>query len=297
MYHLATSRVCVVDGYIVPVSILSHNDRLFVVQMWHALGAIKQFGYQSLGRPGGRGVDVARTMRMHRNYDAVLCGGPGAVPAFSSAFDVDPGIVLPLGLPAVDALRHAAAEHSAGAPPSEAVTHLRERYPRLADRSKTVVLYAPTFRKNGEIAYQDIVRALGPERFTLVIKPHDLEEADVSGEHVVDASGIAVVDLLTECDIVVTDYSAVAFEAFAIERPVYFWVFDIEQYRSAQGLNIDPLEVLPDVSSTSISDIAAWIVAGAYPADAVAAFARDHVPPRGRQCTRDIAELVLSHVR
>ena len=51
MYHLATSSVCVVDGYIVPVSVLSHPPTLTIVQMWHALGAIKQFGLQSVGRP------------------------------------------------------------------------------------------------------------------------------------------------------------------------------------------------------------------------------------------------------
>ena len=44
MYHLATARACIVDGYIVPVSLLDHRPDMFVIQTWHALGAIKKFG-------------------------------------------------------------------------------------------------------------------------------------------------------------------------------------------------------------------------------------------------------------
>ena len=44
-----------------------------IVQIWHALGAVKQFSYQCLDRPGGQTSALARAMDMHRNYDYVLC--------------------------------------------------------------------------------------------------------------------------------------------------------------------------------------------------------------------------------
>ena len=50
MYHLATSSVCVLDAYWPAVSILHHKKSLTVIQMWHALGKIKQSGYQTLGK-------------------------------------------------------------------------------------------------------------------------------------------------------------------------------------------------------------------------------------------------------
>jgi CDP-ribitol ribitolphosphotransferase len=52
MYHLAGARVCVVDGYVIPVSLLKHRAGTLVVQMWHALGAVKKFGYQTIDRRG-----------------------------------------------------------------------------------------------------------------------------------------------------------------------------------------------------------------------------------------------------
>lgn len=295
MYHLATSRVCVLDGYSVPLSILDHHDDLFVMQLWHALGAIKQFGYQSIGQPGGRSAGIARAMHMHRNYDVVLCGGPGSIQAFATAFDVDPQTVLPLGLPRVDYLRDACKRLNASTPvPTTAMLH--ERYPRLADSSKTVVLYAPTFRWHGGSAYRNVIEAFAEDAVTLVIKPHDLESVTIPDARVIDATGIDVLDLLPMCDAVVTDYSAVAFEAACIEKPVYFYVYDIDEYRSAPGLNIDPLVEMPTMAFTDIAPIATRIREGHHDVEAVRAFCERYGPPGDRACTPRIAESIIDHV-
>ena len=42
MYYLATSKVVIVDGYCILVSILPKRNGQCVIQMWHALGAIKK---------------------------------------------------------------------------------------------------------------------------------------------------------------------------------------------------------------------------------------------------------------
>jgi len=295
MYELATSRVCVLDGYSVPLSILNHRDDLFVVQLWHALGAIKKFGYQSLGQPGGRSPEVAEVMHMHRNYDVVLCGGTGSVAPFAAAFDVDPAIVLPLGLPRVDYLRDANRQPET-ADPIPAIARLRARYPRLTDAEKTVVLYAPTFRWHGGSAYPDVIAAFATDDFTLVIKPHDLESARIPEEHVVDATGVNIFDLLPICDVVVTDYSAVAFEAACIDKPVYFYVYDIDEYQAAQGLNIDPRKDLPTLTFTEIAPIAALIGEHYHDVEAARAFAARYVPPKDESCTRRIADLIFDHI-
>ncbi len=263
MYHLATSRACVVDGYVIPVSLLDHRDSLFVVQMWHALGAIKKFGYQAVGRPGGRDADLASSMRMHRNYDLVLCGGPATVPVFAEAFGVEPSIVEPLGLPRLDYLYAAAEALRAGSGPiPSGIEALRGAFPRLAQPGREVVLYAPTFRQGGADRYRDVAHALADERYTLVVKPHPLESARIEGENVVYAGGVDVLDLLPLCSAVITDYSAVAFEAAAIGVPVYFYVYDIDEFSLRHGLNIDPLAEMPQVSSRDVGELAQRIADG-----------------------------------
>jgi CDP-glycerol glycerophosphotransferase (TagB/SpsB family) len=232
-----------------------------VVQMWHALGAIKKFGYQTVGRPGGHAARIARAMRMHRNYDLVLCGGPATVPVFAEAFGVDPAIVEPLGLPRVDHLLAAAAARDSGRPEPGPAT-LRETFPLLADPDRQVVLYAPTLRKSGSQRYRDIAERFAGPRYALVIKPHPLECAQIEGDNIVNAGGVDVLDLLPLCSAVITDYSAVAFEAAVIGVPAYFYVYDIDDYRDALGLNIDPLIDLSQASSRDIGELADRIDAG-----------------------------------
>ena len=97
LWHVATADLCLVDGYVPAVS-LPRSHRALVVQMWHAPGAIKRFGYQSVGTPAGRSPQAASTLRMHRGYDFVIAGMPGAVASFSEAFDMPAEKILPLGL-------------------------------------------------------------------------------------------------------------------------------------------------------------------------------------------------------
>ena len=78
IWHVATAELCLVDGYVPAVSLpLRHRSR--VIQIWHAPGAIKKFGYQAVGTPAGRSRRAAESLRMHRGYDYVVAGMPGAV--------------------------------------------------------------------------------------------------------------------------------------------------------------------------------------------------------------------------
>lgn len=295
LYHLATARVCVVDGYVIPVSLLTHRPGLYIVQMWHALGAIKRFGYQSLDRPGGRSSALARSMRMHHNYDAVLCGGPSTVDVFAAAFDTEPERVLPIGLPRVDYLL----EHRDDAvtrPPRAGVAAIRECFPLLADESRRVILYAPTFRKNRPDHYLEVIECFSEQNVTLVVKPHPLVTTSVSGANVVVASDVDVLDLLPLCSAVITDYSAVAFEALVLDKPIYFYVCDIDDYRAEHGLNIDLLEELPQATSRSIEQIAEWIREDDYNRASIAAFKQRYLSVAAGGCTHAIAELVLGRV-
>jgi len=277
MYHLATASACVVDGYIVPVSILTHRPDLTVVQMWHALGAVKKFGLQALGLPGGRDSGVAAAMRMHRNYDFVLCGGPAAIPAFAEAFGVDESSVVPTGLPRVDyLLEHA---DDAGASPRPAgVARLLERFPLLAQSERRTVLYAPTYRRNRPDHYRDVLARFDDERYVLVIKPHPLVDADVSGPNVVNASGVDILDLLPLC---------------VLRKPLYFYVYDLDEYAAEHGLNIDLLAEMPGVTSRDLDQLAVLIDAGEYDRALLQRLTERYVAVSDGTCTSRIAELVL----
>jgi len=296
--HLAVASACIVDGYVIPVSMLNHKPGLYIIQTWHALGAIKKFGYQSLDHPDGRSSSLADAMRMHHNYDMILCGTAAMVPVFAEAFGADPKRVAPLGLPRVDYLLSGDAQRNSNpaAPLSPSIRALSERFPRLTDRSKQTILYAPTYRRGRSVPLQDVIDACRDNRFTLIVKPHTLESATIRESHVVDATGTSILDLLLISDVVITDYSAVAFEASVVHRPLYFYVPDIDSYVHETGLNIDPLKAAPDISSRDIADIIEWIETGDRDHLARQALDQYMEPFPEESCTRRIVNIVTAHV-
>ena len=53
MVLLSSAQYCVIDTYNVAVSVLKHRKNFHVMQIWHALGGLKEFGLMSLGKEGG----------------------------------------------------------------------------------------------------------------------------------------------------------------------------------------------------------------------------------------------------
>ena len=52
MAALAGAKLCITESYCIPVSILHHKKQLRIVQIWHSLVAIKQFGWQTVDKIG-----------------------------------------------------------------------------------------------------------------------------------------------------------------------------------------------------------------------------------------------------
>ena len=125
LYHLATASIAVTDTYSIQLCVLRPKRGQTVVQVWHAVGAVKQFSYQCLDKPGGQPAALARAMEMHKNYDYVFCTSEATADIYAQGFRMSREQILPLGMPRVDYLR-------------EADPALRERYlearPELAGK-------------------------------------------------------------------------------------------------------------------------------------------------------------------
>ena len=104
MYYLATAKVCVIDAYIPTISILKHKKSLVVIQMWHSIGKIKQSGYQTLGKEGGRDKIKAQLLDMHKNYDYVIAGGSAWNEFYCKSFNIAEDKIINIGLPRIDYL-------------------------------------------------------------------------------------------------------------------------------------------------------------------------------------------------
>lgn len=294
MRELATSQVCVLDAYWPAVSLLQHKPDLTVIQMWHALGKIKQSGLAAVGHRDGRPPEVARALHMHEGYDYIIAGAPAWNRFYCESFGCTPDRLVNIGLPRADVL---ARNHE------QAKCELREKHPELA--GKRVVLYAPTYRKHASgqdpIAGQRalIQRLARSDDFVLAVKSHPnqpLDDAFPQAGNCLPLPDVGTLDLLPAVDLVVSDYSATLIEAATARTPFLLYCFDYDEYLQSNGLNLDLPAVFPhllhrdpDSTAHAVEDF----LHGMYPREEFDVFANTYTLPPTGHATRNLAELVI----
>ena len=287
MYHIASSRVVVIDGYCILVSVLPKKKDQKVIQMWHALGAIKKFGWQNIDNPDGHGKMVSEAMSMHRNYDYVLTPGSVTGGFFAEAFKISEDKLVYCGLPRIDFLRDTSAE-------AEAVKlRMKTDYPEIS--SKINVLYVPTFRKNAELGLEKLVYGVDFSKFNLIIKKHFLDKGDYTWAEKAGAivdDDYSSMEWLRICEKVVTDYSAIAFEAAVLDREIYIYQPDSEMYEHNVGLNVDMhKEAIGDYVCVSEKELFNKMSIP-YDKDAVAAFRNKYIEIPLDNCTQQLCDFI-----
>lgn len=269
MVHIAGARLVVLDSYCIAVSILRHKPEVQIVQMWHALGALKRFAYSVVNGPDGADDEFANIMHMHENYDRVFASAEVARHPFAEAFNTDIDRVIVQPLPRVDLLRNTAYQRE-----------LRERifstHPELRDRH--VVLFAPTFRTAAAKHVHDLQREFAHYDVLLIPKAHPFV-SDESAHSRRNFDDVTAFDLLSVADAVITDYSSIAFEAAVLGRELYFYTPDLDHYATIRNFYLDFRHEMPGLITASPAALAAAVAHHDADVQRVSAFAQRFVAP------------------
>lgn len=289
MYHVATSKVCIIDGYQIVVSVLQHKKNLKVVQMWHALGSLKKFGYSIAGKKEGSKKEIIDKMNMHKNYDVILSSSEIAKKNFAEAFNVDENKVAVMGLPRIDFLQ--SEKHR-----KDIIGKITKQYPSLNNGKKHIV-YVPTFRKNSQdsVRVDDIIDRLDYTKYNLIVKlHHDKELIYVDSKENVFTGNITTgMEFLHIADYVITDYSAISFEALIAKKPVYFYVYDYEKYKHSRDMYIDFMKEMPGVISENPDEILQAIYNNVRDEEKVKEFMDKYVSTCDKNNTEELAKYIL----
>lgn len=229
MYNVATSKILIIDTYCIVASVLKHKKSLKIIQIWHASAAIKKFGYQTIDKNSGTEKQIADTMRMHKNYTYVISPSDITSNYYSEAFNVDKSKIIKYGLPRLDYIKNLNKKEN-----------IYEEYPILKDTIN--ILYVPTFRKNKKIKINGLIQKLNTKKYNLIIKLHPLDRKNYTfklREGIIIDDKFDSYEWLSVTDKLITDYSSLAVEELVLDIPIYFYIYDIDEYIKDPGLNFD----------------------------------------------------------
>ena len=244
MCYLATSKVCITESYCVPISLLKHKKELKVVQIWHASGAVKKFGYQALDTKEGKTKEIANLMCMHKNYDYVIAPSEITREVFAEAFNIDKEKILKLGLPRLEYISNSKYDK---------LEEFYKEYSELKD--KKIILYVPTFRKEKSVNLDEILNyPIDETKYKIIIKLHPLEKTKVDEKYKI-SSKYTSYDLIKIADYIITDYSILSIEASILEKPIFLYLYDFEEYSKNRGVNIDLNHELSTFTTKNFNDI------------------------------------------
>ena len=278
--ELAVSKAVVIDGHCPAVSLIK-NKKTPVVQIWHAAGAVKKFGYCSIGKADGYSERTARSLKMYKNFDVIFVGSEACKEQMAPAFGCDKSKCVVAPLPRMDKILYGSENFR---------KRIYEAYPAL--KGKKVILYAPTFRKHADMNayFKNMADAAQEQGFLLLIKAHENTDTSDMPENALLAKGFSCTELLSVSDAMVTDYSSVVFESALAGVPIYLYRPDLEEYKERQGLfDID----IPAYSSDSAQSIVSEIAKEDYDKAALKAFALKYVDISENN-TKHMADLIIS---
>lgn len=242
LYLINTSKIVILHDNNYVVSHFKKRD-VFVIQFWHACGAIKKFGNAI-----NRKYSIA-------NYNIVLSTSNYWQKPYSQAFSVKEENVLPLGLPRTDELFNKKWI-------KEKRENLLKKYPQL--KNKQIVLYAPTFRGNIykgfyqiELNIKKILENLSDD-FVFLYKFHPLlgnYELE-NDSRIINMNYEDTHELFTICDILISDYSSIIFDFMLLNKPIILYVPDYEEYKRDLGVfvNIENLGLPLCINENEIID-------------------------------------------
>ncbi|WP_188454998.1 CDP-glycerol glycerophosphotransferase family protein [Virgibacillus oceani] len=255
IYHLATCDKLFVDNYFGFLASTNFKPNVQCIQLWHAAGAIKQFGLKDKSITTRSKNAYKRFNKVYGRFTHVTVGSEKMAAIFRQSFGISNDVIVRSGIPRSDFFfnnqKKRMIEQS-----------LQSVYPAI--KRKKVILYAPTYRDD-ELNKTDIVLEIQKlneafiDEYILFLRLHPAIKNDFSNNYndfVYDVSNYTDINhLLVVTDILITDYSSIPFEFSLLERPMIFFAYDLEKYGETRGFWEDYETLVPGPVVRNTNDL------------------------------------------
>ena len=228
----------------------AHLGGAYIVDLRHGQGTKKILlampdPLLSAGSPIVRGVARLRRLYVRRRLaqiDMIIAPGQLERDRYVTAFGGSPERIRVLGSPRFDVIL--------GGEAYERVAGGDLRHQIGVDEHDRVILWLPTWREGGDAwipALDPAVLDRGIEGTSglLLVKPHPYSDPTAFAARLPRHARVRILTdddvdvncLLRITDVLVTDYSSAAFDYALLERPIQFFIPDVDEYRGGEGLH------------------------------------------------------------
>ncbi|MCI9175299.1 MAG: hypothetical protein HFH49_10220 [Lachnospiraceae bacterium] len=250
--YYAQAGLVVLCDYYLPVISVKKRKETKVIQLWHACGAYKKFGYDARDD-----LLSAKDQNMFCNFDLVSVSSEHCRKIYADAFHLPADKVQALGVSRTD--RYFSERFM-----EDCRSRFFREYPEAA--GKKIILWAPTFRNNaaegtlfGAEAIDRLSEKLSGEWYVVrKVHPHLANKYALAG-----SCQIPTEQLYGAADLLITDYSSVIFDFALTRKPILIYAPDRILYEQKRGFYLR-LEELPAKVVTEEEELLAVLEHGEY---------------------------------
>lgn len=223
----ANAKYVFICDYFLPVSSCNKRKETKVIQLWHASGLQKKFGYDAADDLG-----KLKYVNPVKNFDLVSVSSKIMIDVIANNWKLDRKKIKAMGTSRSDVFYDKQYL-------KECKIKFYNKYPNAIGQK--IILWAPSFRGNGSNAKIDYVKqildlkAKLSDKYYFIIKLHP----HLQKKYNVDNCAIPTEELYPVIDILITDYSSVLFDYLLLNKNVIFYVPDYKDYIKTRGLYIN----------------------------------------------------------
>lgn len=294
VYDIATSKYILLDDFYPMIYDFDIREDAELIQLWHACGAFKTFGFSRMGKEGGPKM----RSNSHRNYTKAIVSSENIRKFYAEGFGISEDKVFATGIPRTDIFfDNKYIENKKN--------EIINKYPIL--KNKKVIMFAPTFRGKGKgSAYYDfnkldldkMYKSFSDE-YVFILKLHpfikNIPEIDEKyKDFVIDLSAEREInDLLFVSDVLITDYSSVCFEFSLLNKPMIFFAYDMEDYIEKRDFYYPYKEFVPGVIAKTTDEMIEIIKTENYDKEKLNKFRNTFFKHFDGKSTERVVDLIL----
>ena len=296
---IANSKVILLDDFYPNIHNFKLKSSTKLIQLWHAVGAFKTFGFSRIGKVGG----TSQKSPNHRNYDYAIVSSDEIKKFYAEGFGLSDEKVLATGIPRTDVFFKEEYRKKIS-------EKIYKQYPVFKD--KKVILFAPTFRGIGKddahypmdkFKIEEFIDSLDNNQdYVLIIKHHPFirKKTKIPSKYkdiCFDLSANSEInDILFITDILITDYSSVVFESSILDIPMLFYSYDLDDYIRDRDFYYDYKAFVPGKIVFNQKNLVESINQADFESFKVSKFKNKFFDDFDGQSSKRVANLIISMI-